>query len=200
MDEVGRGAWAGPLVAGAVILPHPHVLRASSGGDDLLEQLAALRDSKILSPNMREELLELIMRLAVGVGVGVVSSGLVDVIGVGPANRLAMARAVRALPVKPDFLLLDAFPIHSMSIPQRPIIRGDSTCISIAAASIVAKVMRDRMMCEQDTIYPEYGFAQHKGYGTRQHSDALLRHGVAPIHRRCYAPIQAVMDVETSDE
>src|SRR5687768_7043336 len=174
VDEAGRGAWAGPLVAGAVILPHPHLLRANGKSDDLREQLGALRDSKMLSPNVREELLALIERVAVGVGVGVVSSGLADVIGIGPANRLAMARAVRALPVRPDFLLLDAFPLRTMPIPQRPIIRGDATCISIAAASIVAKVARDRMMCEQDALYPDYGFAQHKGYGTRQHVEALI--------------------------
>ena len=200
VDEAGRGAWAGPLVAGAVILPHPSLLRANGKGDDLLEQLAALRDSKMLSPNVREDLLELITRLAVGIGVGVVSSGLADVIGIGPANRLAMARAVRALPTKPDFLLLDAFPLRSMPIPQRPIIRGDATCISIAAASIVAKVARDHMMCEQDEFYPEYGFAQHKGYGTRQHADALAEYGVTPIHRRSFAPIQMVMGQMTNDE
>jgi ribonuclease HII len=196
VDEAGRGAWAGPLVAGAVVLPHPHLLSAKGKSDDLLEELAALRDSKMLSANMREELLELIKRVAVGVGVGVVSSGLADVIGIGPANRLAMARAVRDLPVRPDFLLLDAFPLRAMPIAQRPIIRGDATCISIAAASIVAKVARDRMMCEQDEIYPEYGFAQHKGYGTRQHVEALIEHGITPIHRRSYAPIQAMAALE----
>ena len=194
MDEAGRGAWAGPLVAGAVILPHPDVLRANGRGEDLLRQLAALRDSKMLSPNTREELLETVHRLAVAVGVGVVSSQVVDVIGLGPANRLAMTRAVRVLPVTPDYLLLDAFPLRAMPISQRPIIRGDATCISIAAASIVAKVARDRMMREQDECYPHYGFAQHKGYGTHQHAKALALFGVTPIHRCSYAPVKAVLD------
>jgi ribonuclease HII len=118
-----------------------------------------------------------------------VSPALLDVIGVGPANRLAMARAVRALEVRPDFLLLDAFRLPSMPIPQRPIIKGDATCMSISAASVVAKVTRDRMMCELDAAYPGYGFAQHKGYGTQLHAEALDRLGVLPIHRRSFAPI-----------
>jgi ribonuclease HII len=199
VDEAGRGAWAGPLVAGAVILPHPSILQMGDPCGELAEGLASLRDSKMLSAHVREELLELIKRVAVGVGVGVVSSALLDTIGVGPANRLAMARAVRALSSKPDYLLLDAFRIHSMPLPQRPIIRGDATCISIAAASIVAKVARDRMMTELDPLYPEYGFSQHKGYGTRRHAEALLIHGATPAHRRSFAPIQAALTASNDE-
>lgn len=153
-------------------------------------QLARLRDSKLLTACVREELLDCILASALAVGVGVVSQPLLDVIGVGPANRLAMARAVRDLGIWPDFLLLDAFPLRAMPIPQRPIIRGDATCMSIAAASIVAKVTRDRIMCGLDDQYPGYGFAQHKGYGTDLHAKALEELGVSAIHRRCFAPIR----------
>ena len=189
VDEAGRGAWAGPLVAGAVIFPHPETL----GETILRDELSVLRDSKLLSAAVREHLLEVVRATACAVGVGVVSPALLDVIGVGPANRLAMARAVRALGVWPDFLLLDAFRVHSMPLPQRPIIRGDATCMTIAAASIVAKVVRDHIMLAHDAEYPGYNFAQHKGYGTRLHIDALLRLGVSPLHRSSFAPIRAML-------
>ncbi len=193
VDEAGRGAWAGPLVAGAVVFRHPDEVTSSLTADDLLEALSYLKDSKMLSPLLREKLLPAIQSLAVATGVGIVSSGLVDVIGVGPANRLAMSRAVRDLGVWPDFLLLDAFRLPAMPIPQRPIVKGDATCMSIAAASIVAKVARDHIMCGHDADYPGYSFAQHKGYGTRMHVNALSALGVSPLHRRSYAPIKAIM-------
>ncbi|MDQ3929746.1 MAG: ribonuclease HII, partial [Chloroflexota bacterium] len=182
VDEAGRGAWAGPLVAGAVIFRHPDEVISSGTADDLLEALSYLKDSKLLSALIREKLLPAIRSLAVATGVGIVSPGLVDVIGVGPANRLAMTRAVRDLRVRPDFLLLDAFRLPAMPIPQRPIIKGDATCMSIAAASIVAKVARDHIMCGHDADYPGYSFAQHKGYGTRMHVNALATLGVSPLH------------------
>jgi ribonuclease HII len=193
VDEAGRGAWAGPLVAAAVVLPHPDALAAMDEAEKLVEEIECLRDSKMLSASVRERLMGAIRSVALAVGVGVVSSGLLDVIGVGPANRLAMARSVRDLGIWPDYLLLDAFRVPAMPIRQRAIIKGDATCMSIAAASIVAKVTRDHIMHEQDELYPGYGFAQHKGYGTRQHVDALMRQGVSPIHRRSYAPIKAIM-------
>ena len=193
VDEAGRGAWAGPLVAGAVIFPHPDEVTSSLTADDLLEALSYLKDSKMLSALLREKLLPAIQSLALATGVGIVSPGLVDVIGVGPANRLAMSRAVRDLGVWPDFLLLDAFRVPAMPIPQRPIVKGDATCMSIAAASIVAKVARDQIMCGHDADYPGYSFAQHKGYGTRMHVNALSTLGVSPLHRRSYAPIKAIM-------
>jgi ribonuclease HII len=193
VDEAGRGAWAGPLVAAAVILPPPAELGSLYHAAEVTEALAALRDSKMLSPAKREELMGVVRAVAVAVGIGVVSSGLLDVIGVGPGNRLAMARAVRDLHVRPDYLLLDAFKLPSMPLPQRPIIKGDAKCISIAAASVVAKVTRDRIMHELDVEHPAYRFARHKGYGTRTHAEALLREGVSPVHRRCFAPVRAAI-------
>ncbi len=193
VDEAGRGAWAGPLVAGAVVLPHPDALASTERGVELAAELGRLRDSKMLAPCTREELLAIVRAAAIAVGVGAVSSSLVDVIGVGPANRLAMARAVRDLGVWPDFLLVDAFKLPSLPIPQRPIIKGDATCISIAAASVVAKVARDRIMQAVDAECPGYDFARHKGYGTRAHVDRILSRGVSPLHRRSYAPIKAIL-------
>ncbi|HET9494785.1 MAG TPA: ribonuclease HII [Chloroflexia bacterium] len=208
VDEAGRGAWAGPLVAAAVILPPPGELGGLYHAVEVAEALAALRDSKMLSPSKREELMGLVRSVAVSVGVGVVSSALLDVIGVGPGNRLAMTRAVRDLGVRPDYLLLDAFKLPTMPLPQRPIIKGDAKCISIAAASVVAKVTRDRIMQELDAEHPAYRFARHKGYGTRTHAEALLREGVSPVHRRCFAPVRAALlglpwpprGVESADE
>jgi ribonuclease HII len=193
VDEAGRGAWAGPLVAAAVIFPHPDLLLERMQVDEMVAELSLLRDSKMIPAAVRERLLGVIQQTAYATGVGVVSSGLIDVIGVGPANRLAMARAVRDLRIRPDFLLVDAFKIHSMPIPQRPIVKGDATCMTIAAASVVAKVARDRIMCELDELHPGYGFARHKGYGTRSHVESLLRLGVSPVHRRCFAPIGAIL-------
>jgi ribonuclease HII len=193
VDEAGRGAWAGPLVAGAVILPHPEQLARTPDGVDLAEELTALRDSKMLTAATRERLLEAIRSAAVAVGIGIVSSALIDVIGIGPANRLAMARAIRDLGIWPDYLVIDAFKLPSMPIPQRSIIKGDATCMSIAAASVVAKVTRDHMMHEMDELHPGYSFTQHKGYGTRMHADAIRREGVSPIHRRSFAPIRAAL-------
>lgn len=193
VDEAGRGAWAGPLVAGAVIFRHPDEVTSSDTAQELVEALWCLKDSKMLSALMREKLLPAIQSLALATGVGIVSSGLVDVMGVGPANRLAMARAVRDLGIWPDFLLIDAFRLPAMPVLQRPIVKGDATCMSIAAASIVAKVARDHIMCGHDADYPGYNFSQHKGYGTRMHQDALSELGVSPLHRRSYAPIKAIM-------
>ena len=147
----------------------------------------------MLTADTRERLLGLIHEVAVGVGVGIVSSALIDVIGIGPANRLAWVRALRSLSVQPDHLLLDAFKLPWMTVPQKSIIRGDAVCISIAAASVVAKVTRDRIMHEMEETYPGYGFARHKGYGTRLHSDSLKLMGVAPVHRKSFAPIKAAM-------
>jgi ribonuclease HII len=193
VDEAGRGAWAGPLVAAAVVFPHPGSFEAGVCSEEVLHELDRLRDSKMLSAIVREELLTCVYSSALAVGVGMVSPGLIDVIGLGAANRLAWVRAVRDLGLHPDYLLLDAFRLPQMRLPQRSIIKGDATCMSIAAASVVAKVTRDRMMQDLNCEHPGYLFEQHKGYGTRAHVEALAKLGVSNIHRRSYAPIKALL-------
>jgi len=179
LDEVGRGAWAGPVVASAVALPL-HLAGLES-------RLAGVRDSKQLSPRQRESLLPAIQNTALAVGVGFVSAAQIDRMGIVPATRQAMLLALVELGLYPDYLIIDALrlPIH---VPQRAIIRGDAQCLSIAAASIVAKVARDRWMAAQESCYPGYGFVRHKGYGTAQHRWALESLGTCPLHRMSFAP------------
>lgn len=183
VDEVGRGALAGPLVAAAVVLPACE--GAALGG--LRRRLADVRDSKQLTPEQRERLLGPIGAVA-AVGVGMVEAAELDAVGLGPANRLAMERAVLALPVVPDALLLDAC-VLDLDLPQVGLIDGDARCLSVAAASIVAKVARDRLMIAHDRGDPRYGFALHKGYGSPLHQQRLALHGPGPLHRRCFAPV-----------
>lgn len=173
IDEVGRGPLAGPVVACAVILP-----------DDC--QILYLNDSKQLTAKKREELYEVIMREAVGVGLGAASPARIDEINILQATYEAMREAIRKLPVQPQILLNDAVTIPGVEIPQVPIIKGDAKSISIAAASIVAKVTRDRWMEEYDSVYPGYGFASNKGYGAAVHIQALKEKGPTPIHRRSF--------------
>jgi ribonuclease HII len=188
VDEAGRGAWAGPLVAAAVVLPPP------TCPDDaaLLACLAGVRDSKAPSAGQRERLIPAILAAARGVGIGCVESAELDRIGLGAANRLAWLRAVAALPLTPDHLLLDAFRLPGVQLPQTPLVRGEQESLSIAAASVVAKVHRDHLLRTLDAEFPHYGFARHKGYGTAAHQAALLEHGPCPIHRRSFAPVIAV--------
>ncbi len=187
VDEAGRGALAGPVVAAAVILP-------LASPAELLATLREVRDSKVLTPAHRERLFELIHRVALAVGVAAVSPRLIDVLGIAPASRLAMRNAVQRLTLPPDFLLVDGFPLPLLAAPQRAIVRGDRQCLSIAAASIIAKVSRDRMMVALDARYPGYGLARHKGYGTQAHRAALIERGPTPVHRFSYAPVrQAAM-------
>ena len=186
VDEVGRGALAGPLVAAAVVLP-------CCAGPALRRMRATLidvRDSKLLPPERRQQLVGPICAVADAVAVGVVEAGELDAIGVGAANRQAMERAVNALAIEVDALVLDAC-VLDLGLPQVGLIDGDATCLSIAAASIIAKVMRDRIMVEADGIDPRFGFAEHKGYGTAAHLERLARFGPGPIHRRCFAPVAA---------
>jgi ribonuclease HII len=178
-DEVGRGALAGPVVAAAVILPFP--LNGS-----LWEQV---RDSKELSPRRREWLDQRIREVAVGVAVGVVESEVIDSRGILPATRQAIAKAVAALSPAPQFLLADWIKLPGLSIPYRPLVKGDQRCLSIACASIVAKVFRDGIMRRLGRTYPGYGFARHKGYGTPRHRRCLQERGCCPIHRRSFAPV-----------
>lgn len=173
IDEAGRGPLAGPVVAGAVILPKDC---------DILY----LNDSKQLSAKKREELYDEIMEKAVAVGVGIVGPNVIDEINILQATYRAMREAVQKLGIKPDILLNDAVTIPDIPIRQVPIIKGDAKSVSIAAASIVAKVTRDRMMVEYDQIMPEYGFASHKGYGSKQHQEAIRKYGASPIHRKTF--------------
>ena len=173
IDEVGRGPLAGPVVAGAVILPKDC---------DILY----LNDSKQLSEKKREELYEVIMEKAVSAAVGYAAPERIDEINILQATYEAMRDAVSALSVKPELLLNDAVTIPGVDIPQVPIIKGDAKSISIAAASIIAKVTRDRLMVEYETVFPQYGFAANKGYGSPQHIAALKRYGPCPIHRKSF--------------
>lgn len=184
LDEAGRGAWAGPLVAAAVILP--------AGAGDLLARLAGVRDSKQLSPGRREVLLPAIQASAVAVGVGVVPVADIDGLGIVAATRQAMGRAIAALSVAPDCLLIDYLALPGVPLPQRCLVKGDARVLSIAAASIVAKVSRDRLMAALDGCWPGYGLARNKGYGTAQHQAALAALGPSGIHRRSFAPVRAL--------
>lgn len=173
IDEVGRGPLAGPVVAGAVILPKDC---------DILY----INDSKKLTAAKREELYDEIMEKAVAAGIGMVSPQRIDEINILQATYEAMREAIRNLAVKPDILLNDAVTIPQVDIKQVPIIKGDAKSISIGAASIVAKVTRDRLMVEYDRIMPEYDFASNKGYGSAEHIAALKKYGPTPIHRASF--------------
>lgn len=173
IDEAGRGPLAGPVVAGAVVLPKDC---------DILY----LNDSKQLSEKKREELYEIIMEKAQAVGVGYAPPERIDEINILQATYEAMRQAVSALSVKPDILLNDAVTIPDVAIRQVPIIKGDAKSVSIAAASIIAKVTRDRLMRQYDSVFPEYGFAQNKGYGAASHIEALKKYGPSPIHRKSF--------------
>lgn len=181
MDEAGRGAWAGPVVAAAVILPPDPVA--------LAPLLGRVDDSKRLSPGARERLYDLIRAHALGVGVGSVPAVEIDRIGIVPATQAAMKQAVEALASPPDFLLVDYLTLPGVPWPQRGLPHGDALSLSIAAASIIAKVTRDRLMITFDTACPGYGFAQHKGYGTAGHRAALERLGPSPLHRLSFQPV-----------
>jgi len=176
-DEVGRGSLFGAVVAAAVILSPDSPIRG-------------LNDSKKIDPERREVLDGLIRERAVAWSVAAVDACTIDRINIYEASRLAMKSAVLQLRPAPDFVLVDAVPLN-LPVPQRPLIQGDERCHAIAAASIVAKVYRDRMMCEWDRFYPEYGLASHKGYQTPEHLAALLRLGPTPLHRFSFEPVRA---------
>jgi ribonuclease HII len=184
LDEAGRGSWAGPVVAGAVVLPLNH--------NGLEQALDGVRDSKQLNPLERERLYDVIQTEALAVGVGMVPPDQIDELGIVPATKEAMALAIARLPYPPDFLLIDFLGLARLDYPQKSIVHGDALSLSIAAASIMAKVSRDRFMVKLDGQHPGYGFASHKGYGTPQHRAALNRLGPSPIHRFSYAPVKAV--------
>lgn len=179
-DEAGRGAWAGPLVAAAVILPSRHTIHG-------------IKDSKQLSPSARENLYEIITSQATAWAVYAVLPQTIDKHGISYANKKAITQAIRKLATTPDALLIDAFTIPT-TIPLRAIIKGDEKVQSIAAASIIAKVTRDRLMVLYHQQFPLYGFHIHKGYGTRSHQLSLQKHGVCPLHRRSFKPIKKMVE------
>lgn len=187
VDEVGRGPLAGPVVAAAVIFP------PRFWAEEVPSQLLTLKDSKLMTPRGRERLYSLIVSIPdVEIGIGLCSHRVIDEIGIVEATGRAMIRAIERLTVKPDFILIDGKRLPHFSNPACFIVKGDRLCFTIAAASVVAKVIRDRIMIRFDKIYSGYGFAQHKGYPTIQHLKALSRLGPSPIHRYRFAPIAAL--------
>ncbi len=181
IDEAGRGCWAGPVVAAAVVLPLAVVTQPMC--------LAGVDDSKRLSAHQREAMYMQIHAVATGVGLGVVPAYLIDTMGIVPATRLAMTIALLSLPCQVDALLIDALALIGISLLQRSLIKGDASCLSIAAASIVAKVSRDHLLYTADSAYPGYGFALHKGYGTAAHQRALRMLGPCAFHRWTFRPV-----------
>lgn len=177
VDEAGRGPLAGPVMAAAVILP---------AGLSII----GVDDSKKLTPDKREKLFEIIMAQALSVGIGIVTPADVDRINILQATRRAMLAAVQYLTPQPDYLLIDGISTIDSAVPQKTIIKGDSLSLSIAAASIIAKVTRDRLMIEMNSMYPGYGFAAHKGYGSAAHLDAIRRLGPSPIHRLTFRGVK----------
>ena len=180
IDEVGRGALAGPVVAAAVILPYPIDT----------PWLAQVKDSKQLSPARREFLFYHIHETAISIGIGMIPSEIIDTVGIVKATRLAMKQAIDQLSPPPESLLIDYMLLPEVPLHQKGITNGDSLCLSIACASIMAKVARDHLIIELDKTYPGYGLAQHKGYGTREHLACLRRLGPSPIHRQSFRPVR----------
>jgi len=177
VDEVGRGPLAGPVVAAAVVLP--------------LEGIEErLYDSKKISSGKREELCEIILSKASGVGIGIVGQEEIDLLNILQATLKAMALAIENLPIPPDFILIDGNQVIRIPLPQKPIRKGDQLSTSIAAASIVAKVTRDRMMMEWHQKYPHYNFARHKGYGTKEHREAIEKFGLCELHRKTFRGVR----------
>jgi ribonuclease HII len=182
VDEAGRGALAGPVAAGAVVLP----------GDvpDLISQLEGVNDSKVMSPAKREEKAEIIRAVALGWGVGFASSAEIDRIGILPATCLAVSRALSELKLNLEHVLVDYLRLPDLDIPQTPLVKGDARCLSIAAASILAKTARDAVLVEMDGAYPGYYFASNKGYGTQAHRQAIANLGPCDQHRKTFSPVK----------
>jgi len=187
LDEAGRGAWAGPVVAAAVVLPLDN--------PDLLATLDGVRDSKLCTPRQRERLYDRICAAALAWAAAVVPASRIDEVGIVPATRQAMCECVAQLCPPPEALLIDALRLPAIPQPQRWLKKGDRHSLTIAAASIIAKVTRDREMAALEEAYPGYGLAQHKGYGTRHHRQALHDRGPARIHRFSFSPIAAALEV-----
>jgi len=173
IDEVGRGPLAGPVLSCAIILPKD-------------VRVQGINDSKKLSESNREKLFEEIKKVAIGIGIGLVSPSTIDEINILNATKVSMKKAIEDLKIKPDQLLVDAIFLEEVDIPQLPIIKGDTKSVSIAAASIIAKVTRDKIMKEYHEIYPEYDFESNKGYGSKTHIEAIKKYGLCPIHRQSF--------------
>ena len=178
-DEAGRGPLAGPVVAAAVILPKGLII-------------TGVNDSKQLTEKKREELFDIINEKALAVGISFIDNNKIDEINILEASRLAMMEAIKQLKIKPQYVLSDAMKMN-IDVPVKPIIKGDALSESIAAASIIAKVMRDRFMDEMDLKYPNYGFKKHKGYPTKDHIEAIKKYGITPIHRKTFKPIKTML-------
>jgi ribonuclease HII len=182
VDEAGRGACAGPLVVASVILRDSHA-----------SELAKVRDSKELTEKIREELFDVVTEAALSVSVVIITNEEIDARGVHTANLDGMRRAVQGLEITPAYVLTDGYAIEGLALPNLAVWKGDQVVTCISAASIIAKVTRDRIMREMDLIYPEYGFISHKGYITKIHTEALAKYGVTPIHRRSFSNIAALL-------
>jgi ribonuclease HII len=189
VDEVGRGCLAGPVVASAVIM----------GYEKSLSWFRKVRDSKLLTPEQREFLFPMIHEAAVSIGTGVVFPDFIDACGMTKAVQLAMKRALRSLSPRPEYALIDYFSIPDLDLPNKGVEEGDTLCFSIACASVVAKVFRDRLMASLDAKYPGYGLARHKGYGTEEHVACLRRLGPSPIHRRSFRPVKEAFQLSLDD-
>ena len=181
VDEVGRGPLYGPVVTAAVILKKGY-------------KLEGLTDSKKLTPRQRDKFYDIICRDAIAIGIGEKSNEVIDEINIYEATKEAMYEAINKLKVKPEHVLIDAMKLENLDIPSTSIIKGDSKSLSIAAASVIAKVTRDRMMEEEDKIHPGYGFASHKGYPTKKHVERVLALGVLDKHRKTFEPIKSIID------
>ena len=180
IDEVGRGPLAGPVVAVAVILP-------------LGCKIKGLNDSKKIPKKKHQEIYQAVMDKALAVGIGLMDSNIIDQVNIYEATKLAMKEALSKLSLKPDYLLIDAMKLD-VEIPQESIIKGDANSLSIAAASIVAKITRDKLMADYDKEFPRYGFAKNAGYGTKSHLQGLERNGVTPIHRKTFEPVKSMCE------
>ena len=183
VDEAGRGPCAGPLVIAAVILKDPFA-----------DSLARVRDSKELSPRLRDELFDVVQEEALALSIIEISSEEIDEIGLHKSNLAGFRRAISALTVVPDYVLTDGYAIEGLDMPTLGIWKGDQVAISISAASIIAKVYRDRIMVEMDAKYPGYGFASHKGYSSAIHTEAMGKLGITPIHRKSFSNVAALLE------
>jgi len=183
VDEAGRGPCAGPLVIAAVILKDPFA-----------DSLARVRDSKELSPLLRDELFEVVQEEALALSIIEISSEEIDEVGLHKSNLAGFRRAISALTVVPDYVLTDGYAIEGLDMPTLGIWKGDQVAISISAASIIAKVYRDRIMVEMDAKYPGYGFASHKGYSSAVHTEAMGKLGITPIHRKSFSNVAALLE------